>query len=92
MFLCVFIYRSENQRRILSKLKEEGFPACAVMVFESSVDQGSYRSGGVALIDGVFEVGVQLIKCNNLKTEKTEKKIKRHIFMQSSDCIKQLTC
>lgn len=29
--------------------------------------QGSYRSGGIALIDGVFEVCAKLIKRNDLK-------------------------
>lgn len=29
--------------------------------------QGSYRSGGIALIDGVFEVCAELIKGNDLQ-------------------------
>ena len=32
-----------------------------------SLWEGSYRSGGVALIDGVLEVSTQLIKCNYLE-------------------------
>ncbi len=31
------------------------------------VQEKPYRSGGVALIDGIFEVGAQLIKSNNLE-------------------------
>lgn len=31
--------------------------------------QGSYRSGGIALINGVFEVCAKLIKCDDLKNK-----------------------
>lgn len=65
-----------DQRRILPKLNGDGV-FCVHGPVWSSVRtvwlQGSYRSGGVALIDGVFEVCAQLIKGNNLKTEQMEK-------------------
>lgn len=65
-----------DQRRILSQLKEDGVFCVHGPVWSSMRTVwllGSYRSGGVALIDGVFEVCAQLIKGNNLKTEQTEK-------------------
>lgn len=36
------------------------------------VKQGSYRSGGIALINGIFEVCAKLIKCNDLKNNRRE--------------------
>lgn len=36
--------------------------------------QGSYRSGGIALINGIFEVCAKLIKSNDLKEKTIQKK------------------
>lgn len=38
-----------------------------LIVVERRKRRGSYRSGGIALINGVFEVCAKLIKCDDLK-------------------------
>lgn len=61
--------------------------AWGLIVLEKEVEQhGSYRSGGIALINGVFEVCAKLIKCDDLKNNRQCVSLFSFINLQKTTC------
>lgn len=62
--------KKKNRKRKGKKRRDSCVHARVWWSLKAEKQQGSYRSGGIALINGVFEVCAQLIKGNNLKNNR----------------------
>lgn len=51
--------------------------------FDGSKQESSYRSGRIALINGVFEVRAKLVKCNDLKNNRHTH---RELLTRTNEC------
>lgn len=65
VYMCVMIMKKKSESRNCS---------LSTCFLDLGKQQGSsYRSGGIALINGVFEVCAEFIKRNDLKKEEKRK-------------------